>query len=294
MVVLGLKITASNEASLRSSYKILNTIWQGSFVIPMSSSFISVHTYLVHASGGGLLDWIQEDGHLQEEEARQLVQQIGSAGHYYHSKGVVHGDLRPENILVDGEGNIKLSDFGLGVELTQGEVSSVEFSLEEFPSLPNPIIIIIMADLGYDPYEVLESLKAQTFSGTMVMYLTLAHKSLWEDSQENRVKPVQPGAAPCVTPADLSTFPLTLNRRASKPALHTFLYECQLPNDEKCLRMEGGKRAIMSAAPQCSLLKTICHHAAAAAALCTHSMSCYGAETHLQKTTHFPGRNYGP
>lgn len=34
------------------------------------------------------------------------------------------------------------------------EELSFEFSLEEFLSLPNPIIMIIMANLGYDPYEV--------------------------------------------------------------------------------------------------------------------------------------------
>lgn len=94
---------------------------------------------------------------------------------------------------------------------------------------------------------------------------------------------MQPSTTPCLTPADLPVFLFLLNLRASKPALHTFPYKCQL-SDDGHLWVEGGKRAIMSAAPQCSLLKrtishfrATCQHAAAAA-LCIHSMSTCGAE----------------
>jgi len=52
--------------------------------------------------GGSFLDYIvdSEDGHLSEEEARPLFQQLFSVLHACHSRGIVHGDVKPENCIV--------------------------------------------------------------------------------------------------------------------------------------------------------------------------------------------------
>jgi serine/threonine-protein kinase len=62
---------------------------------------------------GGTIRDLLDDGPLPPEQVVHLVQQIGSALHYAHSQGIVHRDVKPDNILVDTEGNAFVSDFGI-------------------------------------------------------------------------------------------------------------------------------------------------------------------------------------
>ncbi|XP_019746796.1 NUAK family SNF1-like kinase 1 [Hippocampus comes] len=66
-----------------------------------------------YASKGELYDYISEKGKLAETESRSIFRQITSAVHYCHKNGVVHRDLKLENILLDEDLNVKLADFGL-------------------------------------------------------------------------------------------------------------------------------------------------------------------------------------
>ncbi|XP_026162286.1 NUAK family SNF1-like kinase 2 [Mastacembelus armatus] len=66
-----------------------------------------------YASQGDLYDYISDKRHISEQEARHFFRQIVSAVHYCHQNGIVHRDLKLENILLDGKGNVKIADFGL-------------------------------------------------------------------------------------------------------------------------------------------------------------------------------------
>ncbi|XP_005799928.1 NUAK family SNF1-like kinase 2 [Xiphophorus maculatus] len=66
-----------------------------------------------YASQGDLYDYICDKKNLSEYEARHFFRQIVSAVHYCHQNGIVHRDLKLENILLDGNGNVKIADFGL-------------------------------------------------------------------------------------------------------------------------------------------------------------------------------------
>ena len=72
-------------------------------------------------TGGELFDWIVEKECYTEHEAIETIWPIIDAIHYCHEMGIVHWDLKPENLLYEtkDEGSIiKISDFGLAWFLT--------------------------------------------------------------------------------------------------------------------------------------------------------------------------------
>ncbi|MBA0603322.1 hypothetical protein Gorai_003472 [Gossypium raimondii] len=62
--------------------------------------------------GGELFSKVVQ-GRLKEDLARVYFQQLVSAVDFCHSRGVYHRDLKPENLLLDEDGNLKVTDFGL-------------------------------------------------------------------------------------------------------------------------------------------------------------------------------------
>lgn len=62
--------------------------------------------------GGELFSKISK-GRMKEDVARHYFQQLISAVDFCHSRGVYHRDLKPENLLLDDDGNLKVTDFGL-------------------------------------------------------------------------------------------------------------------------------------------------------------------------------------
>ncbi|KAF2637363.1 Pkinase-domain-containing protein [Massarina eburnea CBS 473.64] len=67
---------------------------------------------LEYASGGELFDHILNHRYLKDGAARRLFAQLISGVGYLHKKGIVHRDLKLENLLLDRNRNIIITDFG--------------------------------------------------------------------------------------------------------------------------------------------------------------------------------------
>ena len=64
-----------------------------------------------YVEGASLKDLIERG--LSVSEAVEIVRQVLAGAKYAHSHGIVHRDLKPQNVLVDGEGRARVSDFGI-------------------------------------------------------------------------------------------------------------------------------------------------------------------------------------
>lgn len=73
-------------------------------------------------SGGELFDYLVENGRLSEQETRRIIGQLLCGLGYCHQMGVVHRDLKLENILLNEFCDVKLADFGFGREFDKNRL----------------------------------------------------------------------------------------------------------------------------------------------------------------------------
>jgi 5'-AMP-activated protein kinase, catalytic alpha subunit len=66
-----------------------------------------------HCCNGELFSYITSKNKLKEEESCRLFQQLIAALEYIGRLGIVHRDVKPENLLLDEQKNLKVVDFGL-------------------------------------------------------------------------------------------------------------------------------------------------------------------------------------
>lgn len=76
--------------------------------------------YLVmeYVEGQTLKEFIQSNGPLAPEKALPIMRQLVSAISNAHHNGIVHRDIKPQNILMDTDGNLKITDFGIAMALS--------------------------------------------------------------------------------------------------------------------------------------------------------------------------------
>lgn len=101
--------------NMRREAKIMQMIRHPNIVQLLEVVETEHRYYLVTelAAGGDLMDYICYRRKLGEVEVRKFIRQTVSAVHYLHQGGILHRDLKVENLLLDDDYNIKIIDFGL-------------------------------------------------------------------------------------------------------------------------------------------------------------------------------------
>ncbi|CAI9177483.1 unnamed protein product [Rangifer tarandus platyrhynchus] len=87
-------------------------------VIDTEDSTITVMEYV---SGGDMQAYLDDQGHMTEQEAQRLLRQLLSALNHCHERGIVHWDLKPSNLFLDVDHNVKTADFSLNYDYCPGE-----------------------------------------------------------------------------------------------------------------------------------------------------------------------------
>ena len=92
-----------------------------------SSRLQTVHLLMEYCKGGELFDAIIRQKRYSEADAARVIRAIISAVHFMHSKGIVHLDLKPENVVLtrpDSFTSVRVVDFGQAARCQPGESSS--------------------------------------------------------------------------------------------------------------------------------------------------------------------------
>lgn len=131
-----------------------------------------IYFVLEYVKGGELFNKIVK-GKLREDAGRKYFQQLVSAVDFCHSRGVYHRDLKPENLLVDENGNLKISDFGLSALAESRRQDGLLHTTCGTPAYVAPEVI---SRKGYD------GAKVDTWSCGVILFVLMAGYLPFQDS----------------------------------------------------------------------------------------------------------------
>ncbi|KAL7243547.1 hypothetical protein ACSBR1_015864 [Camellia fascicularis] len=109
-----------------------------------------IYFVMEYVKGGELFNKVAK-GRLKEEVARKYFQQLISAVGFCHARGVYHRDLKPENLLLDEDGDLKVSDFGLSTVSDQIQQDGL---FHTFCGTPAYVAPEVLGRKGYDAAKV--------------------------------------------------------------------------------------------------------------------------------------------
>lgn len=87
----------------------------------------NLYMLLEYVVGGELFSHLRRAGRFTNDMTRFYASEIVLAIEYLHSKDIIYRDLKPENLLIDHQGHIRITDFGFAKKITDRYVQIGEY-----------------------------------------------------------------------------------------------------------------------------------------------------------------------
>ncbi|MDR3215395.1 MAG: Stk1 family PASTA domain-containing Ser/Thr kinase [Bacilli bacterium] len=191
-----------------------------------------------YIEGKTLKQLIKQHGPLSVAETINVMEQLVSAVEHAHSRGVIHRDIKPQNVIVRNDGTVKLTDFGIAVaqnaaQLTQTNsiMGSVHYLAPELAKGQNASEQSDIYSLGILMFELLVG--KVPFSSDSAVNIALMH-------MEEKIPSIQEIIGSDVNQAieNIITKATAKNRNYRYHTAHEMLLDlvdCQYRNDERAL-----------------------------------------------------------
>ena len=120
-----------------------------------------IFVVIEYIDSGDLLNYLKRNGVFEESDFLAIFKQIVRALHYLHFNGILHRDIKLDNILIDSNGQIKICDFGVSRKMPKSEL------VHEHIGTPAYLAPEIVSNKGYKGF------KADIWSLGVMTYIAL-------------------------------------------------------------------------------------------------------------------------
>lgn len=143
-------IAKNQVTNVKSERAIMMVQSEKPYVAPLYASFQNrdnLFLVMEYLPGGDLATLIKMMGYLPDEWAKQYISEVIIGVDDMHQNGIIHHDLKPDNLLIDSKGHVKLTDFGLSraglVRRHKNINTSKNLSISNMSSSQSPISPIL-------------------------------------------------------------------------------------------------------------------------------------------------------
>ena len=146
-------------------------------------AFISME----YVDGEDLASLLRRVGRLSGDKAVEIARQLCAGLGAAHDRGVLHRDLKPANVMIDGRGQVRITDFGIA--------SLAAKASEENPLVGTPAFMAPELFQGKEP-----SVRTDIYSLGIVLYeVVTGHEPFEETSADRRGQDTSPNFAPLLS-----------------------------------------------------------------------------------------------